>query len=140
MMHDREHTTCEQHEAAREQHERRTQHEARRAQTHVTTSQQLHVACCPTVHQIQSIPKCACANERQVVIALQGGDILYFEIDDSHTLNEVAKREMNYEVDHFFAFFSVVVVLSWRWRCMAFNSLTNGSVTRGVRKKISQAL
>ena len=28
----------------------------------------------------------------QVVIALSGGEILYFEIDESHTLNEVAKR------------------------------------------------
>ena len=33
----------------------------------------------------------------QVVIALSGGEILYFEIDESHTLNEVAKRDMNYE-------------------------------------------
>ncbi|CAJ1389864.1 unnamed protein product [Effrenium voratum] len=40
----------------------------------------------------------AAANERQVVIALSGGEILYFEIDESHTLNEVAKRDMNYEV------------------------------------------
>ena len=30
----------------------------------------------------------AAANERQVVIALSGGEILYFEIDESHTLNE----------------------------------------------------
>lgn len=35
---------------------------------------------------------------REVVIALSGGEILYFEIDESHTLNEVAKRDMNYEV------------------------------------------
>lgn len=29
---------------------------------------------------------------------MSGGEILYFEIDESHTLNEVAKRDMNYEV------------------------------------------
>jgi len=41
---------------------------------------------------------CAAANERQVVIALSGGEIVYFEIDESRTLTEVAKREMTYEV------------------------------------------
>jgi len=41
---------------------------------------------------------CAAANETQVVIALSGGEILYFEIDETHTLQEVAKRDMNYEV------------------------------------------
>eukprot|EP00397_Hematodinium_sp_SG-2012_P002911 GEMP01002919.1.p1 GENE.GEMP01002919.1~~GEMP01002919.1.p1 ORF type:complete len:1075 (+),score=238.62 GEMP01002919.1:465-3689(+) len=41
---------------------------------------------------------CAAANEMQVVIALSGGEILYFEIDESHALQEVAKRDMNYEV------------------------------------------
>ncbi|CAD7967800.1 unnamed protein product [Amoebophrya sp. A120] len=40
----------------------------------------------------------AAANDRQVVIALAGGEILYFEIDENHALNEVAKREMNYEI------------------------------------------
>merc|ERR1711915_802173 len=41
---------------------------------------------------------CAAANEMQVVVALSGGEIIYFEIDDSYTLQEVAKRDMNYEV------------------------------------------
>merc|ERR1712100_680434 len=40
----------------------------------------------------------AAANEKQVVIALSGGEIIYFEIDESHTLGEVAKRDMNYEI------------------------------------------
>ena len=47
----------------------------------------------------------------QVVIALSGGEILYFEIDESHTLNEVAKRDMNYEASpesHFSALTSAV--------------------------------
>lgn len=42
---------------------------------------------------------CAAANEMQVVIALSGGEILYFEIDESHALQEVAKRDMNYEIN-----------------------------------------
>ena len=33
-----------------------------------------------------------------VKVALQGGEIIQFEIDDTHTLNEHAKREMGYEV------------------------------------------
>jgi splicing factor 3B subunit 3 len=42
---------------------------------------------------------CAAANERQVVLALSGGEVIFFELDDqSHTLQEIAKRDMNYEV------------------------------------------
>ena len=37
-------------------------------------------------------------NERQIVIALSGGEIVFFELDDTKQLGEVAKRDMNYEV------------------------------------------
>jgi len=41
----------------------------------------------------------ATANERQVVIALAGGEVVYFELDDSGQLNEFQDRkEMNSEV------------------------------------------
>ena len=46
----------------------------------------------------KSIAK-ATANERQVVIALTGGEIVYFELDESGQLNEFQDRkEMNFEV------------------------------------------
>jgi splicing factor 3B subunit 3 len=41
---------------------------------------------------------CAGGNERQIVLALSGGEVVFFELDESHTLAEVAKRDMNYEV------------------------------------------
>jgi splicing factor 3B subunit 3 len=41
---------------------------------------------------------CASGNERQIVIALSGGEIVFFELDDTKQLGEVAKRDMNYEV------------------------------------------
>ena len=41
---------------------------------------------------------CAAANEKQVVVALSGGEIVYFELDEAHAISEVAKRDMNYEV------------------------------------------
>jgi len=40
----------------------------------------------------------ACSNERQVVVALQGGILIYFEIDSSGRLNEIEKKEMEQEV------------------------------------------
>eukprot|EP00211_Chloroparvula_japonica_P000395 CAMPEP_0119132890 /NCGR_PEP_ID=MMETSP1310-20130426/12524_1 /TAXON_ID=464262 /ORGANISM="Genus nov. species nov., Strain RCC2339" /LENGTH=1215 /DNA_ID=CAMNT_0007123557 /DNA_START=66 /DNA_END=3713 /DNA_ORIENTATION=+ len=40
----------------------------------------------------------ACANTRQVVIALSGGDLLYFELDDLGQLVEVGKKELGHEV------------------------------------------
>ncbi|CAD7967230.1 unnamed protein product [Amoebophrya sp. A25] len=68
----------------------------------------------------------AAANERQVVIALAGGEILYFEIDENHTLNEVAKREMNYEV----VSLSVQPVPAGRTRA---NFIAVGGVDNSVR-------
>ena len=38
------------------------------------------------------------ANERQIVIATSGGEVTYLEVDDSHTLVEVMRREMGCEV------------------------------------------
>lgn len=40
----------------------------------------------------------ACSNERQVVIALQRGILIYFEVDSSGRLNEIEKKEMEQEV------------------------------------------
>ena len=40
----------------------------------------------------------ATANTRQVVVALSGGDLLYFELDDVGQLVEVGKKELGSEV------------------------------------------
>jgi splicing factor 3B subunit 3 len=40
----------------------------------------------------------ACANQRQVVVSLSGGEVLYFELDAQQTLAEIDKKEMGHEV------------------------------------------
>jgi len=40
----------------------------------------------------------AAANSKQVVIALSGGDLLYFELDDLGQLVEIGKKELGHEV------------------------------------------
>jgi len=41
---------------------------------------------------------CAAANTRQVVVALTGGDLLYFELDDVGQLVEVGKKELGNDI------------------------------------------
>ena len=40
----------------------------------------------------------ACANTRQVVIGLSGGEILYFELNDNGELEVVGKKELGHEI------------------------------------------
>ncbi|GFE54728.1 splicing factor 3b subunit [Babesia ovis] len=42
--------------------------------------------------------KVAASNQHQLVLALSGGELVYFELDESHTLVEVAKRSLNVEI------------------------------------------
>ncbi|KYQ99772.1 CPSF domain-containing protein [Tieghemostelium lacteum] len=40
----------------------------------------------------------ACANQHQVVIALTGGELIYFEIDQAHNLVEIMKKDMRRDI------------------------------------------
>ena len=40
----------------------------------------------------------ACANERQVAVALPGGEVIYFELDASGALAELGTKELGVEV------------------------------------------
>ncbi|CRG96985.1 splicing factor 3B subunit 3, putative [Plasmodium gallinaceum] len=42
--------------------------------------------------------KAASSNNAQIVIALSGGELIYFEIDESHTLVEIFRKNLNVEV------------------------------------------
>lgn len=42
--------------------------------------------------------KAASSNSSQIVISLSGGELIYFEIDESHTLVEIFRKNLNVEV------------------------------------------
>ncbi|SBT81027.1 splicing factor 3B subunit 3, putative [Plasmodium malariae] len=42
--------------------------------------------------------KAASSNNAQIVISLSGGELIYFEIDQSHTLTEIFRKNLNVEV------------------------------------------
>ncbi|KAK2194825.1 bifunctional Cleavage-polyadenylation specificity factor, partial [Babesia duncani] len=42
--------------------------------------------------------KVAVSNLYQLVLALSGGELVYFELDESHTLSEVSRRNLNVEI------------------------------------------
>ncbi|CRH02775.1 splicing factor 3B subunit 3, putative [Plasmodium relictum] len=42
--------------------------------------------------------KAACSNSAQIVISLSGGELIYFEIDESHTLVEIFRKNLNVEI------------------------------------------
>lgn len=42
--------------------------------------------------------RAATSNDRQLVISLSGGDLVQFEVDESHALNEIAEKSLNVEI------------------------------------------